>query len=58
MSAPLRVHSNPGDTVLGFSAGSGTKCVAALRNGRNAILIEHSPETYEWLNHHLASKTQ
>ncbi len=38
------VHSNPGDTVLDFFAGSGTAGVAALRNGRHAILIDQSPE--------------
>jgi site-specific DNA-methyltransferase (adenine-specific) len=40
----VRVHSNPGDTVLDFFAGSGTTGVAALRNHRNAILIDQSPE--------------
>ncbi len=40
----VRVHSNPGDTVLDFFAGSGTAGVAALRNGRSAILIDQSPE--------------
>ncbi len=39
----VRVHSNPGDTVLDFFAGSGTAGVAALRNGRHAILIDQSP---------------
>jgi site-specific DNA-methyltransferase (adenine-specific) len=40
----VRVHSNPGDTVLDFFAGSGTTGDAALRNGRNAILIDQNPE--------------
>ena len=40
----VRVHSNPGDTVLDFFAGSGTTGEAALRNGRNAILIDQNPE--------------
>ena len=40
----VRVHSNPGDTVLDFFAGSGTTGVAALRNGRSAILIDQNPE--------------
>jgi site-specific DNA-methyltransferase (adenine-specific) len=40
----VRVHSNPGDTVLDFFAGSGTTGVAAVRNGRSSILIDQSPE--------------
>ncbi len=40
----VRVHSNPGDTVLDFFAGSGTTGVAAARNGRNYLLIDQSPE--------------
>jgi site-specific DNA-methyltransferase (adenine-specific) len=40
----VRVHSNPGDTVLDFFAGSGTTGVAAVRNGRNCILIDQNPE--------------
>jgi site-specific DNA-methyltransferase (adenine-specific) len=40
----LRVHSNPGDTVLDFFAGSGTTAVAAVRNCRNYIVIDENPE--------------
>jgi site-specific DNA-methyltransferase (adenine-specific) len=40
----VRVHSNPGDTVLDFFAGSGTTGVAAARNGRDYILIDQNPE--------------
>ena len=40
----VRVHSNTGDTVLDFFAGSGTAGVAAVRNQRNCILIDQSPE--------------
>jgi site-specific DNA-methyltransferase (adenine-specific) len=40
----VRVHSNPGDTVLDFFAGSGTTGVAAVRNGRSSILIDQSTE--------------
>ena len=40
----VRVHSNPGDTVLDFFAGSGTTGVAAARNQRNYILIDENPE--------------
>lgn len=40
----VRVHSNPGDTVLDFFAGSGTTGVAAARNGRRYILVDQNPE--------------
>jgi site-specific DNA-methyltransferase (adenine-specific) len=39
----VRVHSNPGDTVLDFFAGSGTTGEAAARNGRGYILIDQNP---------------
>lgn len=38
----VRVHSNPGDTVLDFFAGSGTTGAAAARLGRRYILIDNS----------------
>jgi len=40
----VRVHSNPGDTVLDFFAGSGTTGEAAARNDRNYILIDQNPD--------------
>ena len=40
----VRAHSRPGDTVLDFFAGSGTTGEAALKNGRNAVLIDKNPE--------------
>jgi site-specific DNA-methyltransferase (adenine-specific) len=40
----VRVHSNPGDTVLDFFAGSGTTGLAAVRNGRNFVMIDQNPE--------------
>jgi len=40
----VRVHSNPGDTVLDFFAGSGTTGEAAFRNGRNFVMIDQNPE--------------
>ena len=40
----VRVHSNPGDTVLDFFAGSGTTGEAAARNGRSYILVDSNPE--------------
>ena len=40
----VRVHSNPGDTVLDFFAGSGTTGEAAARNGRQFVMIDENPE--------------
>jgi site-specific DNA-methyltransferase (adenine-specific) len=39
----VRVHSNPGDTVLDFFAGSGTTGEAAAKHNRSFILIDESP---------------
>jgi len=36
----VRVHSDPGDVVLDFFAGSGTTGEAAARNGRGFVLID------------------
>ena len=38
----VRVHSNPGDMVLDFFAGSGTAGVAAVKHGRNYCLGDES----------------
>jgi site-specific DNA-methyltransferase (adenine-specific) len=38
----IRVHSNPGDTVLDFFAGSGTTGMAAAKNGRDYLLIDEN----------------
>jgi site-specific DNA-methyltransferase (adenine-specific) len=51
----VRVHSNPGETVLDFFAGSGTTGVAAVRNGRNCILIDENREAIEIMIKRLAS---
>ena len=40
----VRVHSNPGDTVLDFFAGSGSTGEAAAKHGRRFILIDENPE--------------
>jgi site-specific DNA-methyltransferase (adenine-specific) len=42
----VRVHSNPGEHVLDFFAGSGTTGLAALRNQRTYTLIDRSPEAF------------
>ena len=40
----IRVHSNPGDSVLDFFAGSGTIGEAAVRMGRSATLVDSNEE--------------
>ncbi len=40
----IRVHSRPGDRVLDFFAGSGTVGEAAVRQGRNTVLVDCSEE--------------
>jgi len=40
----VKVHSNPGDTLLDFFAGSGTLGEAAHKNQRNYILVDQNPE--------------
>lgn len=40
----VKVHSNPGDTVLDFFAGSGTTGEAAARHGRQYLLVDSNPE--------------
>ena len=40
----VRVHSNPGNLVLDFFAGSGTTGEAAAKLGRDFILVDNNPE--------------
>ncbi len=40
----VRVHSNPGDLVMDFFAGSGTTGDAATRNGREFCLVDESAD--------------
>ena len=40
----VRVHSNAGDVVLDFFAGSGSMGEAAAKLGRNFILVDNNPE--------------
>ncbi len=44
MERIVRVHSNPGDRLLDFFAGSGTLGEAAARNGRDVTLVDESAE--------------
>ena len=49
----VRVHSNPGETVLDFFAGSGTAGEAAARNQRSFLLVDESPEAIAIMNQRL-----
>lgn len=40
----VKVHSQPGDRVLDFFAGSGTTGTAAARHGRGFVLVDESPD--------------
>ena len=54
LSRIIRVHSNPGDAVLDFFAGSGTTGEAALRLGRRATLVDNNPQAIEVMARRLA----
>lgn len=43
----VTVHSNPGDRVLDFFAGSGTTGEAAWKHGREAVLIDQHEDAIE-----------
>ena len=50
----VAVHSNPGDHLLDFFAGSGTLGAAAARLGRNALLVDDSAEAVAVMRKRLA----
>lgn len=50
----IKVHTNPGETVLDPFAGSGTTGHAALLAGRNAVLIDENPQAVEVMKERLA----
>jgi len=50
----VRVHSNPGDRVLDFFAGSGTTGESAIRNRRTAVLIDNHEEAMRVMARRLA----
>jgi site-specific DNA-methyltransferase (adenine-specific) len=43
----VRVHSNPGETVLDFFAGSGTTGEAAGKHGRCFVMVDESAAAVE-----------
>jgi site-specific DNA-methyltransferase (adenine-specific) len=52
----IRTYTNPGETVLDFTAGSGTTGIAAIRTGRNAILIEKEVPYFEIMQRRIAEE--
>lgn len=50
----VRVHSEPGDLVLDFFAGSGTAGEAAARLGRRYLLVDDNPEAIRVMARRLA----
>jgi site-specific DNA-methyltransferase (adenine-specific) len=50
----IRVHSNPGDRVLDFFAGSGTVGESAASLGRHAVLVDNNPEAIAVMKRRLA----
>jgi site-specific DNA-methyltransferase (adenine-specific) len=51
----VRVHSNPGDRVLDFFAGSGTTGAAASAHGRSCVLVDRNPEAIDVMCRRLAA---
>lgn len=51
----VRVHSNPGDRVLDFFAGSGTTGEAALSLDRSAVLVDDHPEALRVMERRFAA---
>ena len=43
----IRVHSNPGDVILDYFAGSGTTGIAALAERRKVILVDNNRQPLE-----------
>lgn len=50
----VRVHSDPGDLVVDYFAGSGSMAEAAARNGRRFLAIDESREAFELMQRRLA----
>jgi site-specific DNA-methyltransferase (adenine-specific) len=51
----VKVHTNPGETVLDFFAGSGTAGEAAAKNGRHFFLIDASEDAVRVMKRRLAA---
>ncbi|HWB33546.1 MAG TPA: site-specific DNA-methyltransferase [Acidobacteriaceae bacterium] len=54
----VRVHSNPGDLVLDFFAGSGTTGEAAAKHGRRFVMVDSSVEAVRVMEKRLHLKAE
>ena len=54
----VRVHSNPGELVLDFFAGSGTAGEAAAKHGREFCLVDESDEAVAVMERRLGIKAE
>jgi site-specific DNA-methyltransferase (adenine-specific) len=54
LSRIVKVHTEPGDVVLDFFAGSGTTGEAAALHDRGFVLIDHNPEAVRVASERLA----
>lgn len=52
----MKVHTNSGDLVLDFFAGSGTTGEAALNNGCNFILVDENPQSIKVMKKRFSDK--
>lgn len=55
LSRIVQVHSNKGDRLLDFFAGSGAFGEAAIRNERNVVLVDESQTAIDVMNQRFAS---
>lgn len=51
----VKVHSNPGELVLDFFAGSGTAGEAAAKHGRDFLLVDENAEAIQVMKKRLAN---
>jgi len=49
----VKVHTNPGEVVLDFFAGSGTAGEAAAKHGRRFVLVDENPEAVKVMRRRL-----
>lgn len=49
----IKVHTNPGDFVMDFFAGTGTTAVAAAKLGRKYVAMDRNPEAVAIINRRL-----
>ena len=54
----VKVHSNPGETVMDFFAGSGTTGEAAAKNGRRFLLVDESSEAINVMERRLKLRAE